>query len=97
VNADGADDILTTPAGPVPHVKVFDGPSLGLLNSSFVIPRQAVESSSQAAADRREKSRLCFVVVSKATRQLEGAINLTLFDDSEAIRREIETVIAGVK
>jgi hypothetical protein len=42
-------------------------------------------------------SRLCFVVVSKATRQLEGAINLTLFDDSEAIRREIETVIAGVK
>jgi hypothetical protein len=42
-------------------------------------------------------SRLYFVVVSKATRQLEGAINLTLFDDSEAIRREIETVIAGVK
>lgn len=37
MNADGADDILTTAGGPVPHVKVFDGPSLGLLNSSFVI------------------------------------------------------------
>jgi hypothetical protein len=38
-----------------------------------------------------------FAVVSKATRELETGINLTVFDNSDAIQREIETVIARVK
>lgn len=38
-----------------------------------------------------------FTVVSKATRELESGINLTVFDNSDAIQREIETVIARVK
>lgn len=38
-----------------------------------------------------------FAVVSKTTRELESAINLTLFDNSQTIQREIETVIARVK
>jgi hypothetical protein len=37
------------------------------------------------------------MVVAKATRELEFGINLTMFDDSEIIRREMETVIARVK
>jgi hypothetical protein len=31
------------------------------------------------------------------TLEIESAINLTLFDDSEVIQREIETVIARAK
>jgi len=37
VNGDGADDILTTPAGPVARVKIFDGSSLALAGSYFVM------------------------------------------------------------
>jgi hypothetical protein len=36
-------------------------------------------------------------VVGKAVSQLKGAVNLALFDDREAIAREIEAVIATVK
>jgi hypothetical protein len=36
-------------------------------------------------------------VIGKATGQLEGAINLMLFDDRDAIAREIEAAIASVK
>ncbi|AMY09201.1 hypothetical protein LuPra_02414 [Luteitalea pratensis] len=41
--------------------------------------------------------RLCSVVIGRATRELEDAINLMMFDNGDAIGREIETVIAGVK
>jgi hypothetical protein len=49
------------------------------------------------SAQSNDASRLCFVVVARATRELEGAINLMIFDDSEAIEDEITTVIARVK
>jgi hypothetical protein len=49
------------------------------------------------SSESRDVSRLCSMVVAKATRELEFGINLTMFDDSEIIRREIETVIARVK
>ncbi len=42
-------------------------------------------------------NRLFFEVVETATRELEGAINLMMFDESDAIRREIERAIASVK
>lgn len=41
--------------------------------------------------------RVCLSAVSTATRELETAINLMLFDNSDAIQREIEAVIARVK
>jgi hypothetical protein len=44
-----------------------------------------------------DASRICFAVVAGATRELESAINLMMFDDSEAIGHEIETVIARAK
>jgi len=44
-----------------------------------------------------DASRICFAVISKATRELETGINLTMFDNSHVIQREIETVIARVK
>jgi hypothetical protein len=44
-----------------------------------------------------DASRICFKVVARATRELEGAINLMMFDHGEAIGHEIETVIAGMK
>jgi hypothetical protein len=42
-------------------------------------------------------NRLSFEVVETATREIEGAINLMMFEESAAIQREIETVIASVK
>jgi hypothetical protein len=33
VNGDGRDDILAAPGGPVPHLKIFDGATLQLLDS----------------------------------------------------------------
>ena len=41
--------------------------------------------------------RVCLSAVSTATRELETAINLMLFDNSDAIQREIEAVIARAK
>ena len=41
--------------------------------------------------------RLLFGVVERATSELEGAINLMVYDNSAAIGREIEAVIARVK
>jgi hypothetical protein len=49
------------------------------------------------SASSGDASRICLTVVGKATRELEFAINLMMFDDSEAIGREIETVIARAK
>ena len=49
------------------------------------------------SAASNDASRLCFAVVARATGELEGAINLMIFDDREAIGREITTVIAHVK
>jgi hypothetical protein len=37
VHGDGADDILTTPAAPVAHIKIFDGQGFGVLESALVI------------------------------------------------------------
>ncbi len=44
-----------------------------------------------------DASRLLFGVVARATSELEGAINLMVYDNSAAIGREIEAVIARVK
>ena len=44
-----------------------------------------------------DASSLCFAVVARATRELESAINLMMFDAREAIELEITTVIARVK
>ena len=44
-----------------------------------------------------EASSLCFGLVARITRELEGAINLMLFDDAEAIGHEIEAIIARAK
>ena len=44
-----------------------------------------------------DASRLLFGVVARATSELEGAINLMVYDNSAAIEREIEAVIARVK
>jgi hypothetical protein len=49
------------------------------------------------SAASNDASRLCFAVVARATGELEGAINLMMFDDREAIGREITTAIAHVK
>ena len=49
------------------------------------------------SAPSNDASRICFDVVAKAKRELETAINLMMFDDSEAIGHEVETVIARVK
>ena len=49
------------------------------------------------SAPSNDAPRLCFVVVARATRELEAAINLMMFDDSEVIGHEITTVIARVK
>ena len=44
-----------------------------------------------------DASRLLFGVVARATSELEGAINLMVYDNGAAMEREIEAVIARVK
>ena len=46
--------------------------------------------------DSRVFSNLWSSMLGKATGELEGAINLLLFDDREAIMRDIENAIARV-
>ena len=60
-------------------------------------PRYAPDVEKFFAALSSDVSHVCFSTVAAATNELEGAINLVLFDDSDAIRQEIETVIARVK
>ena len=64
-------------------------------------PRTTAATSADVEAffstPSNDASRICFAVVAKATRELESAINLMMFDDSEAIGHEVETVIARVK
>jgi hypothetical protein len=50
-----------------------------------------------SSAAGRTLTRLWDSVVSKATVQIEGALNLVLFDDREAITREVEAAIKSVK
>jgi hypothetical protein len=57
--------------------------------------KAAVETFFSTPAN--DGSRICFAAVARATGDLEGAINLMMFDDSQAIGREVETVIARVK
>jgi hypothetical protein len=49
------------------------------------------------SAASTDGSSLCFAVVARATRELDGAVNLMMFDDREAIGNEITAVIARVK
>jgi hypothetical protein len=44
-----------------------------------------------------DASRLCTSVVARATREIESAINLMMFDESQSIGHEIETVIARAR
>jgi hypothetical protein len=49
------------------------------------------------SAQSSDASRLCTGVVARATREIESAINLMMFDESQSIGHEIETVIARAK
>ena len=60
-------------------------------------PRHAADVEKFLAALSSDVSGVCFSTVAAATNELAGAINLILFDDSDAIRQEIETVIARVR
>ena len=60
-------------------------------------PRHAADVEKFFAALSSDVAGVCFSTVATATNKLESAINLILFDDSDAIRQEIETVIARVK
>jgi hypothetical protein len=49
------------------------------------------------SARSSDELNVLFAVVSKATRELESGINLMIFDESDVIQREVESVIARVK
>jgi hypothetical protein len=55
------------------------------------------EADAFFSAMASDATRILFGVVERATSELEGAINLMVYDNSAAIGREIETVIARVK
>ena len=59
--------------------------------------RYAADAEKFFANMSSDVSLVTFSTVSYAVGQIEHAINLVLFDDSDAIRREIEAVIASVK
>ena len=49
------------------------------------------------SARSSDELNVLFAVVSKATHELESGINLMIFDESDVIQREVESVIARVK
>jgi hypothetical protein len=59
--------------------------------------RYAAEVDTFFAGMSSDVSLVWSSTVSRAVGDIEGAVNLVMFDDSEAIRREIEAAIATVK
>jgi hypothetical protein len=79
--------------------ELLEGTNLLVLTREqlYLVMTVGPKGTRNADAERFLRSFRLVKTESNATRQLEGGINLKLFDDSEAIQREIESVIARVK